>query len=145
MQEDIITLPPDYKLYNSRAVWIGTFLGGPLVAGYFAAENFKLLGQRSSARIAWIIAIIGTLLTFAAVSLVPAIASLPKYILPLAYTSLAQFLIQKFQGASLKKHIAEGGQLYSAWRAALIGLIGLVVLFAIFYAILFVALQDTVA
>ncbi len=42
---------PKPKIYNYRAIGVGTFLGGPLVAGYFIAENFlypiyKLISNR---------------------------------------------------------------------------------------------------
>jgi hypothetical protein len=142
MQEDIISTFPGFKLYNDKAIRIGTFIGGPLVAGYLAAENFKQLGQKSDARKAWIIAIITTILIFGGILLVPELEKIPRYIIPLVYTGLAQFLVQKYQGESLKKHIAEGGQLYSAWRAVWIGLIGLVVLVAIIAIILLAVLPD---
>lgn len=29
------------KIYRDKAIWVGTFLGGPLAAGYLIAENFK--------------------------------------------------------------------------------------------------------
>src|SRR6201996_3066304 len=117
MQEDIISSFPDFKLYKDRAIWVGTFMGGPLVAGYLAAENFRQLGQKSEARKAWIIAIIATIIIFGALFLVPDVEKIPRYIIPLTYTALAQFLVQKYQGEALKRHIAEGGQTYSVWRA----------------------------
>ncbi len=30
----------DGKVYTDKMVWVGTFLGGPLVAGYLFASNF---------------------------------------------------------------------------------------------------------
>ncbi len=31
------------KIYKDKAIWVGTFLGGPLVAGYFFSKNYKTL------------------------------------------------------------------------------------------------------
>ena len=67
MEENIITPIPEYKLYNGRAIYIGTFLGGPLVAGYLAAENFKRFGQPDKVRTAWVVAIIATVVIVGAV------------------------------------------------------------------------------
>jgi hypothetical protein len=58
MPEDWLTAPPEFKLYKENAIVGATFLGGPLVAGYLAAENFKQLEQPAKARTAWIIAIL---------------------------------------------------------------------------------------
>lgn len=37
------------KIYKDRAIWAGTFLGGPLVAGYLIAENFKVFNEKKRA------------------------------------------------------------------------------------------------
>ena len=143
MTEDILTLPPDFKLYKDRAIFVGTFMGGPLVAGYLAAENFKRLGEKTGARTAWVIAIIATIIIFGAIFLIPDINKVPRLIIPLAYTAFAQMLVGKYQGAAIKKHIADGGQTYSVWRAVWVGLIGLAILAAILFAILWIANPDS--
>ena len=136
MEENILSSFPEYKLYNDRSIYVGTFLGGPLVAGYLAAENYKKLGQPTKVKSAWIIAVIATVAIFGAIFLIPHLEKIPNYIIPLIYTAIAQFLIQKFQGDAIKAHIAKGGQIYSIWRAVLIGLIGALVLIAVIVAIM---------
>jgi len=136
MEENLLSAPPNFKLYKDRAVWTGTFIGGPLVAGYLAAENFKQLGQQDKAKSAWVIAIIATIVIFGAIFLIPNIEQIPGYLIPLIYTGIAQYLIQKYQGAAVKEHIEKGGQTYSIWRAVFIGLIGLVILVAIFFVVI---------
>ena len=131
MEENILSSFPDYKLYNDRSIYVGTFLGGPLVAGYLAAENYKKLGQPTKVKNAWIIALIATLAILGAIFFIPGLEKIPNYLIPLIYTAIAQFLIQKFQGNAIKAHIAQGGQIYSTWRAVWIGLIGLLVLVAL--------------
>jgi peptidoglycan/LPS O-acetylase OafA/YrhL len=142
MQEDLLTVPPDFKLYKDRAVYVGTFLGGPLVAGYLAAENFKKLGQPDKARTAWIIAVLSTIMIFLGIFLIPGIEKIPKYIIPLAYTLIAQALVQQFQGPAIKNHIALGGPTYSVWRGVWIGLVGGVILVAIIFGILLLLDKD---
>ena len=131
MEENILPSFPDYKLYNDRSIYVGTFLGGPLVAGYLAAENYKKLGQAAKVKNAWIIALIATLAILGAIFFIPGLEKIPNYLIPLIYTAIAQFLIQKFQGNAIKAHIAQGGQIYSTWRAVWIGLIGVLVLVAL--------------
>ena len=136
MEENLLPSLPTFKLYKDRTIYIGTFLGGPLVAGYLAAQNFKQLGQTDKVKTTWAIAILATIIIFGGVFLVPDTAKVPNYIIPLIYTGIAQFLVQKYQGLSIKTHIAAGGQTYSAWRAVWIGLAGLVILIAIIFVII---------
>ena len=142
MEENLLSIPPNFKLYKDRAIYVGTFLGGPLVEGYLAAENFKQLGQQDKVKTAWTIAIIATVVIFGGIFLVPDIKKVPRYIIPLIYTAIAQFLIQKYQGVAIKTHIENGGKTYSVWRAVWIGLVGLVILMAIIFAIVLLTNKD---
>jgi len=142
MEENLLSITPDFKLYKDRAIYIGTFLGGPLVAGYLAAENFKQLGQQDKAKSAWTIAIIATIVIFGGIFLIPNIEKMPRFVIPLIYTGIAQYLVQKYQGAAVKEHIEKGGQTYSIWRAVLIGLIGLVILLAILFVVILLTNKD---
>lgn len=135
MEENLLLPHPDFKLYKDRAIYIGTFIGGPLVAGYLVAENFKQLGQEDKVKKAWIVSIFATIVIFGGIFLIPNMEKVPSFIIPLLYTSVAQFLVQKFQGAAIKAHIQSGGQTFSTWRAVWIGLVGLLILFAIAFAI----------
>jgi uncharacterized membrane protein YkvI len=135
MQEDLLSAPSNFKLYKDRAVWTGTFIGGPLVAGYIAAENFKQLGQQQKVKSVWIIAITTTIVIFGGIFLIPDIEKIPRYIIPLIYTGIAQYLVQKYQGTAIKEHIEKGGQTYPIWRAVLIGLIGLTIIVAVIFVV----------
>ena len=141
MEENLLPVQPTFKLYKDRAIYVGTFLGGPLVAGYLAAENFKQLGQMDKVKTTWIIAICATILIFGGLFLIPNIEKVPNYIIPLIYTGIAHFLVQKFQGVAIKAHIANGGQIFSTWRAVWIGLVGLFVLIAIIFVVAYLTIQ----
>ncbi len=136
MQDDLLEIPHDFKIYKDRAIFVGTFLGGPLVAGYLTAENFKKLEQPEKVWMAWGISILVTIAIFAGVFLVPAFAKVPRYIIPILYAGIAQWVVQKFQGDAIKSHIENGGPIYSVWRSVWIGALGSVVLVAIIFLII---------
>ncbi len=136
MEENILTPSPQNKVYKDKAIWIGTFVGGPLVAGYLIAENFKHLGQEEKIKATWIYTIIATIIIFGGIFLIPESVKIPNVIIPLIYTAIASYIVQRLQGEKIKTHIENGGQLYSNWRALAIGLIGLVITVCIFIAMI---------
>src|SRR6187200_478744 len=121
MENNLLSQVPDFKLYKDKLVYTSTFLGGPLAAGYLIAQNYKHLGKEEKVKNTWIIAIISTIIIFGGAFFIPGIENMPKYIIPIMYTGIAQFLVQRFQGKEIKAHIEQGGETYSVWRAVLIG------------------------
>ena len=136
MEENLLLPHPGYKLYKDQAIFVGTFLGGPLVAGYLAAENFKRLGQEEKVKKTWLFTIASTIVIFGGIFLIPGIEKIPNIIIPLAYTGIAQMLIRRSQGAAIKAHIETGGQTFSTWRAVWIGILGCLITLAILSIIL---------
>ncbi|MEJ5055640.1 hypothetical protein [Sphingobacterium sp. MYb382] len=45
MEHPKVMVKPAYKIYSDSAITLGTFLGGPLAAGYMMAANFKAFNQ----------------------------------------------------------------------------------------------------
>lgn len=84
----------------------------------------------------WLIAIIATIIILGGVFLIPNIEKVPHFIIPLVYTAIAQYLVQRFQGTAIKAHIEKGGQVYSIWRTGWIGLTGLLILVVIVFIII---------
>ena len=82
------------KIYKDSAFWVGTFLGGPLVAGYLFSENFKILGKPEKVKTTWIYAILATILIFGSAFLIPDTVDIPNQIIPLAYTAIAYGLFK---------------------------------------------------
>jgi Na+/alanine symporter len=142
MEENVLQPIPTFKLYKDKAIYLGTFIGGPLVAGYLIAENFKQLGQLEKVKITWVISILSTIVIFGGLFLIPNADKVPNYIIPIIYTGIAQLLVKKFQEESIKAHIAKGGQTFSNWRAAWIGGVGLVILLAIIFIIVLLANRE---
>jgi hypothetical protein len=118
---------PTRKIYKDRAIWAGTFLGGPLTAGYLIAENFKAFNEPDKAKKTWIFAIIATVVIFGGVFLIPDNVKVPNQLIPLIYTAIAYFLVQHFQGQNISSHINAGGQLFGWWRTIGIGVLGLAI------------------
>ncbi len=100
---------PIGKVYKERAFWVGTFLGGPLVAGYLFSENFKALDRYEMVKTTWIITIIVTIVVFGGVFLIPESVNLPNQAIPLAYTFAAGGLFKKHQEAGVLTHLNSGG------------------------------------
>ncbi len=140
MEESILEPVPEFKLYNEAAVRGATFFGGPLVAGFLIAENFRSLGHYNKVRTTWLCTIAFTILLFGGAFLVPAVTNIPNYIIPFIYAWIAWFIVQRQQGAEIKKHLKAGGGLFSFWRVAAISLVGLVITFGTLY--LLVVLTD---
>jgi hypothetical protein len=142
MEENLFEDVPQYKLYNEMAIRIGTFLGGPLIAGYLIAENFKMLGKYEKLRLTWLWTGLATIIIFMAAILLSDVERFPKIIVPVAYAWVASWITSHFQGASLKTHISNNGQLYTTGRAAWIGLIGGILMFGIIFIILIAANKE---
>ena len=125
MEETLDQKEPSKKIYRDSAFWVGTFLGGPLVAGYLFAENFKALGQREKVQPTWIITIIVCIVIFGGLFLLPENINLPNQVIPFAYTAVAFFLFKKYQEDKAKTHIVKGGSFFGWGRVIAVSIIGL--------------------
>lgn len=120
------------------------FLGGPIVAGYFIAENYKLFGRPEKAKRAWIISTLATVVIFGGLFFMPNADKLPRYIVPIIFAGITYWMVQYYQGNDIKAHIQAGGGAYSRWRAALVGLIGAVVTVVVFLGVVYAAGTDAI-
>lgn len=118
------------KFYSQRAIAIATYFGGPLAAGYLARQNFINLGKADYGRYSMIIGVISTLLVFGGIFSIPEhiITKIPNMLIPLLYTGIIYLVIDKLQGGVLKEHKEQKGKFYSAWHAAGVGAICMVIL-----------------
>jgi hypothetical protein len=136
MEEDVLVAPPEYKLYKDRPIYIATFLGGPLVAGYLIAENYKKLGEKQKVWKTWLFTALATILIFGFVFFIQSPNS-PSYLVPIFYSLITAYLVKWLQGDQIKLHQKNMGGFYSPWRAVVVALIGAVVTIAIAFAILY--------
>jgi hypothetical protein len=145
MDKTINIKTPTEKIYKDKAIYVGTFLGGPLVAGYFIAENFKVFGEHDRARKTWLYTIIATIIIFGGIFSIPDNVKIPNQIIPLIYTGIAYYLVKHFQGQNIEEHVDSGGGLFSWWRTIGVALIGLVVIFVSVFAIVFLTDSTAIA
>lgn len=122
-------------------MWLGAYLGGPLVAGYLIAENFKLFNEINKAKKTWIFTIIGTILIFSGVFLIPenVFENIPKYIIPLTYTAIAYSLMKHYQDKNIKAFIVLGGKSFSWGRTIIVSLIGLAITVVSIFSFIFLS------
>lgn len=130
-QATLNSLIPTEKIYNDKEISLGTFLGGPLAAGYFIAQNFNEFGDTKKSKLTWLITIVITIVIFGGLLFIPFIERFPSQIIPLFYTSFAYLIFRIYQGERTDSHIKQGGQVHSWWRVIGVSLISLVVTLAV--------------
>ena len=129
------------KFYSQNAISITTFFGGPIAAGYLIRENYKNLDKEKAGFNALMLSIVSTLLLLSGVFLIPEdiLDKIPNALFPFIISTAIYFIVEKIQGKELKLHKENGGQFYSAWRAAGIGLISIILLFVFIAIVAFFA------
>lgn len=140
MEENLFPEQPTHKLFSENAIRIATFLGGPLVAGYLFAENYKQLGERKNVQTSWLVAIAATVAVFLIAYILP--ERFPPYIIPIAYTVATYELAKKVFGEKIKTHKAAGGLTWPMGRAVVAGIIGLAIIVAVVFAFFFFSDQS---
>lgn len=136
MENSLFESTITHKLYKERAVFIGTFLGGPLAGGLLLAQNFKSLEQPENATKTWLLAIFGFLLIIAT-AFIPVLDQLPAFVYSLACCLATHGAARKFQGKDIVMHQANGGRFYSSGRAAFIGISLSIILVVLIFALLY--------
>ncbi len=127
------------KIYKNNAIRVGTFLGGPLVAGYFIAENFKAFSEPENAKKTWIYTIVATIVIFGIAFSLPSSNRSGEYLFPLIYAWIAYYLVQHYQGTNIDSHTKAGGQFYNWGRVILVAIIGLAITLVALFAVVFAA------
>ncbi|MCT4579805.1 MAG: hypothetical protein N4A35_00180 [Flavobacteriales bacterium] len=133
MSDTIDNIRPEEKVYKDRFFGVATFLGGPLVAGYLFAENFKVFGQSELVKPTWIITILSTFVIFGISFLIPEDINFPNQIIPIGYSIIAVSLFKKYQEQQVNAHLNKGGMLYSWWRVIGISIVGMLITLAIVF------------
>lgn len=110
MSADIRSPIPTGTIYEDKALWPGTFIGGPLVAGYIIAENFEAFDEHGNAVATWIITILSTLFIFVISYSATMVAQ--KAIFGV-YSAVAYMLLRYHQGERIDAHIRAGGATHS--------------------------------
>lgn len=127
LEKSVFEEIPTGKIYSEKAINIGTFLGGPLVAGYLISENFRTFADYKNVKKTWIITVLSTIAIFSSIFLIPESINIPSVIFPLIYVGITAYLVKRFQEEKINEHLNNGGEEYNWWRTIGITLIGCVV------------------
>lgn len=125
--DQILDFETPHKIYNDKAIWIGTFIGGPLAAGYLIAENFKVFKDFESATRTWVFTVLATILIFGIIFIIPEDINVPNQVIPIFYTTIAYFLAKRYQGEEIESHLNLGGKIFGWGRILTVSLIGLII------------------
>ena len=133
---------PTQKVYTQNSIWAGSLLGGPVVAGYIIARNFKAFNESNKARVTWIITISATAVIFGVAFLLSDTAWRG---IPIGYTASAYFLIRHYQGAKIDAHIKAGGATHGYLNILGVSILGLIITFIplIVIAVAVVGIDET--
>lgn len=120
-------------LYSLPGIGIATFIGTPLAGAWLLAHNLRLLGKAQRVATTWQVAVALLVVTLALAFVLPAeVPALPFAIAQLfAMMALARHLID----SDIKQHAEQGGVFISNWRAAGIGLLGVLAVAALLFAV----------
>lgn len=129
MEDNTEQPSPVKKFYTERIITGGTFAGGPLVAGYALAENFKALNQPEKVRPTWIISILSTIFILGGALLIPDDVNFPNVVIPAAYAFIAGMIYRKTQHELIKEQFQSAGAPHKWWKIIGPAIISLVVIF----------------
>lgn len=138
--EDIIDSDkPHGKVYTEKLMRGATFFGGPVVATYLLAENFKVLGEPDKVSKTWIIGIVSTILIFGfSILLELKNVNIPGPVIPVIYTLITIGLYKQQQEVKVNTHIQLGGEKYGVGNIILVTVLGFIFTMGIIFAIFFV-------
>jgi len=142
MTENIDKQIPSCIIFNDKAICVGIFLGGPLVAGYLFSENFKVFGQPEKIKLSWFFSVIVTIIIFGSIFLIPESVKIPNQIIPIIYTAIAYGLYYKFQSQKATQHINSGGKIHNWGRVISVGVIGLIITILPIFSIAYIYNTD---
>lgn len=117
---------PKSKLYDAPRLGVGTFLGGPLVATYFFAENYKKLGRQDLVLKSWGIGVLFTIALFAVVFMLPEDLPVPNFVISGGYTLMIVLLFRQVMSRDVDQALSQGSVLFGWGRTILVAVIGLV-------------------
>jgi hypothetical protein len=127
--------PPGYRLYSVNAVALATFLGSPLAGAVVMAINYARLGRGGSARMAVVLGLIGTAAVFAIAFVLP--DKVPNVVIWLPQLLGMQAIAKALQGPAIEDHARRDGRAASNWKAAGIGMLGLLLFGGILLGVYF--------
>ncbi len=116
------------KIYTESEIGFGTLIGGPLAAGYFIAENFKVFNKSGRARKTWIISVAVIISILCYFFIIPELFVNPIIIL-IIIAAIVWFLTVRHQGENIRNHISLGREAQSWIKTFIVSFTGLIASF----------------
>ena len=138
----LVNPAPQEKIYKEQQVWVGTFLGGPLAAGYYIASNFKQFGDAKNSKLTWLIAISFTFFILTSSLYAPYFERVPDFLFPLIYTAAAFLFVRIYQSRKMADHLSNGGDVQGWWRTIIVSLIMAILTLVLLFSITYVAMEN---
>jgi len=93
------------KIFTNKAIYIATFFGGPLAAGFLISKNYKVFGNSNAARNAFFTGFISTILIYIMIFAIPdsIIKKMPQSLIPFIYTGIIALFVEKISGGRYKE------------------------------------------
>jgi methyl-accepting chemotaxis protein len=129
------------KFYSQKAITITTFFGGPIAAGILIRQNYLNIDKVKQGKNALFLGIASTILIFTGIFVLPEniLDKIPNSLIPTIYTGIIYLIVEKIQGKVLKTHKENGGEFYSAWKAAKIGVLSTIAILFTVASIAFIS------
>lgn len=118
------------KLFTLRAIQITTYLLSPIVSGFMIRSNFNNLDEKKKGNLALIFSYLLTTLVFTFLYFIPEniLDKIPNPLLPLIYTGIIYYYLEKTQGEKLKYHKENNGEFHSIKKVVAINVIPIVLI-----------------
>lgn len=121
------------KLHSSLSIAIGSFIGGPLAAGFLIGENYRMLDEPKKASTSMIVSIMATIILIVLAILIPYDNNSIGIIMSFIYAIIAHNITESKQGEILTKHKYFGNLFFSVWNAIGVGIVAMIMLIAFLF------------
>jgi hypothetical protein len=118
---------PMGRIFTDRKLWLGSMLGGPLIAGYIIYKNYQVFNESKKAKTVIFVTILCTIFIFFGIFSLPDNINIPNQLIPFLYTGIAWGFLKKYQGNRIEEHINSGGELIGWGKTLIVSILGLVV------------------
>ena len=118
---------PPYTLHSLNAITLATFLGSPVAGAILMSLNYRRMGKPGPATVTLVLGILGTILLLGISMILPDRS--PASLLAIGNVLAMWFIASKLQGDDIMYHEVVGGKIASRWKAAGIGILGLIIVF----------------
>jgi hypothetical protein len=128
-QESIFQEIPTEKLYKPKSIYLATFFGGPLVAGYMISSNYRALNEKQNVAKTWVFTILGSILILILSYVINyrSTRPIPGFLFPLIYSIITYSVVNLAQKEKIAAYISEGGKFHPSSRIITVTIFGIII------------------